>query len=137
MTVLMFITGVFAWTFVKNFRGDKELTNDLIAYLASRRIDDADKQQNNSSRNDASKRSGLPRYPKQVFFVDGAASILDFGNTLAPSGYGLTPRQKDYLALKSDWAAVGDDLQTAITKLEQGLAPDKGKSPSSIGEASA
>jgi len=133
MPVLALVTGVFAWTFIKNFHGDKELTNDLIAYLASRKIDAAEKQQNESS-----KKHNLPRYPKQAsFFVDGVASILDFGGTLNRSGYGLTPRQRDYLALKSDWTAVGNDLRTATTEFEQDLAPDKGNSLSSIGEASA
>lgn len=51
--------------------------------------------------------------------VEGVASILDFGNTLAMSMPGLTARQKDYLALRSDWAAVGDDLQLAVSGFEE------------------
>jgi hypothetical protein len=38
---------------------------------------------------------------------------------------GLTPRQKDYLALKSDWAAVGDDLQAALNTVDKELTQEK------------
>jgi hypothetical protein len=51
-------------------------------------------------------------------FVEGMARVLDFGDTLSEYNQSLTPREADYLALKSDWAAVGEDLWRAFDAIE-------------------
>lgn len=58
-------------------------------------------------------------------FCGGIAGLLDFGNTLSVYNVSPTPRQADYLALKSDWVAVGYDLRRAIKELDA----DKGMRP--------
>lgn len=129
LIALMLITGGFLWAFLKRLRYDKGLAEDFVAYLASREID--------PPKGKRSKANTAPRRLPRVFLIEGAASILDIGNTLGRPGYGLTPRQKDYLALKSDWAAVGDDLQSAVAGFEQTTSRDTVTSQSGIGEKSA
>ena len=103
------------WASVRNIRND-EYVDNFLAYPSRRQ-----RKRNVSRRSGASKSKNEPAAP----FVSGVASILDFGNTMAPYMPGLTPRQKDYLALKSDWAAVGDDLQAAINRIDKELAQDE------------
>jgi hypothetical protein len=43
-------------------------------------------------------------------FWSGWARILDFGDTLTEYNTSVTPAQADFLALKSDWYMVGDDI---------------------------
>ena len=47
-------------------------------------------------------------------FIFGIASILDFGNTLTEYNYANSGDQADYLALRSDWYAIGEDIRTAM-----------------------
>lgn len=49
----------------------------------------------------------------------GVAQIIDFGNTLFVYNESNTPSQADYMATKSDWIAVGEDLRTAVARVEQ------------------
>lgn len=52
-------------------------------------------------------------------FLEGVARILDFGNTLNEYNRSLSPEQADYLAIKSDWHVVGQDLRAAIATVER------------------
>jgi hypothetical protein len=47
--------------------------------------------------------------------IEGAARILDFGNTLTEYNRALTPEQADAMATAADWRAVYDDLRAAYT----------------------
>ena len=129
LAALVIAACAFLWAFLKHLHDDRKLAEDLIAYLVSRQIDKPESKQ--------PKPRDAPHHLRRIFVVEGAASILDFGNTLSRSGLGLTPRQKDYLALKSDWAAVGYDLQTVAQKVEQELVNDMEKPLGRIGEKSA
>lgn len=44
----------------------------------------------------------------------GAARLLDLGGTLSGVFGSPTPQEADALAMWHDWAAVGDDLRSAI-----------------------
>ena len=50
-------------------------------------------------------------------FFEGAGRILDFGDTLTEYNSSPTPEQADYLALLSDWCAVGEDLRRALDRV--------------------
>ena len=54
-------------------------------------------------------------------FLGGAARILDFGNTLQEYNYSMSPRQADYLAMRSDWLMTGQDLRDALHVFEEQL----------------
>lgn len=68
-------------------------------------------------------------------FILGVASILDFGNTLTEYNYAIDGDQADYLALRSDWYAIGQDLRAAIRALGKELAEDatEGQEAQAIG----
>lgn len=51
-------------------------------------------------------------------FWAGTAALMDFGNTLLVYNESRTPGEADYLAMKSDWVAVGNHLRDAIRELE-------------------
>ena len=44
-------------------------------------------------------------------FEEGLARIVDFGGTLNEYNTSLTTGQADYLAMVSDWKAVGDSIR--------------------------
>ncbi|MBI4494715.1 MAG: hypothetical protein HY690_18215 [Chloroflexi bacterium] len=46
-------------------------------------------------------------------FIDGLARLFDFGNTLTVYNTSARPEWADFLALKSDWMAVGNDVRRA------------------------
>ena len=46
-------------------------------------------------------------------FLEGWARVFDVGDTLTEYNRSLTPEQADYLAMRADWMAVGDDLRAA------------------------
>ncbi len=54
-------------------------------------------------------------FARPTFWL-GAASILDFGNTLFFYNDSPNGDVADYLAIKSDWMLVGEDLKEAIAK---------------------
>lgn len=49
-------------------------------------------------------------------FLTGFARVLDLAATFDRYNENLTPEEADSLALQSDWAAVGDDLRTALSE---------------------
>lgn len=57
--------------------------------------------------------------------LEGAARILDFGNTLTEFNTVRSPQQADSIALQSDWYFVGQDLWFAVRKLKHQLAQEK------------
>ena len=59
-------------------------------------------------------------------FLLGMASILDFGNTLTEYNYANDGDQADYLALRSDWYAVGADVKMALQALRKEVAAANG-----------
>jgi hypothetical protein len=59
-------------------------------------------------------------YEVLVPYIQGAASIWDFGNTLRePSLPEALVRRKDALAMRADWEEIGDDMKRAIAIVEQ------------------
>jgi hypothetical protein len=48
--------------------------------------------------------------------VEGMARILDFGNTLTEYNCALSGEQADFLAMRADWAVVGDDIRSAVAQ---------------------
>lgn len=42
------------------------------------------------------------------------ARVLDIGGTLVENDILLPPDQADYLALQSDWQAIGDDMRAVM-----------------------
>lgn len=52
-------------------------------------------------------------------FMEGAARILDFGNTLYQYNYSPTPEDADYVAIDSDWRLVGADVYRALCHYPQ------------------
>lgn len=44
-------------------------------------------------------------------FMQGVGRILDFGHTLSAHNYSPTPNDADFMALYSDWLAIGDDFR--------------------------
>ncbi len=46
-------------------------------------------------------------------FWSGWARIIDLGDTLTEYNQSLSPAQADYLALRSDWLVVGNDIRDA------------------------
>jgi hypothetical protein len=57
-------------------------------------------------------------------FWEGAARILDFGDTLREYNDSPTPEIADEVALTMDWNAVGNDLFTSLNKFyEECLHP--------------
>lgn len=49
-------------------------------------------------------------------FWGGVGELLDFGNTHFRYNESLWPDYANYLAIKGDWLAVGDDIQSAIAQ---------------------
>jgi hypothetical protein len=55
-------------------------------------------------------------------FLEGAASVLDLGDTLTDYNASLSGEQADRIALAMDWQAVGDDMRRAVAAFETELA---------------
>lgn len=47
-------------------------------------------------------------------FIEGVARVIDLGDTLTEYNNSITPEQADWLALRSDWTVVGEDLRRAM-----------------------
>lgn len=47
-------------------------------------------------------------------FLEGLGRLFDFGGTLTEFNYALTEEQAEYLAMRADWQATGDDLRRAM-----------------------
>ena len=52
-------------------------------------------------------------------FLEGLARLLDFGGTLNEYNYSDSPAEADFLAIQSDWEAVGLDMTWAIEEFEE------------------
>jgi len=52
-------------------------------------------------------------------FLKGMASTLDIGSTINMFRYSKSSFEADVKALRSDWAAVGDDIQYAMDVVEK------------------
>jgi hypothetical protein len=52
-------------------------------------------------------------------FVEGMARILDFGNSLFEYNRSETPAQADFNALRSDMAAIAEDMRRAISSQQR------------------
>ena len=51
---------------------------------------------------------------------EGAARILDFGDTLTEFNQSVSPEQADATAMRADWETVGADLRDATSQYETG-----------------
>lgn len=51
-------------------------------------------------------------------FWEGIARAIDLGGTLTQYNRAIDGNQADYLAMKADWMAVGNDLRTAMRTFE-------------------
>jgi hypothetical protein len=52
-------------------------------------------------------------------FLSGLGRVIDIGATMLEYNSSLTPTMADYLALKSDWDTVGEDMNYAIAKFAE------------------
>lgn len=50
----------------------------------------------------------------------GIGNIFNLAGTRPKRGRALSDSQKDYLALKSDWEAIGNDIRTALRQCYEG-----------------
>jgi len=57
-------------------------------------------------------------------FLEGIARIFDVGNTLNEYNSCLTPEQADFLALYSDWRAIGLDYVCALEDAQKEMTAD-------------
>lgn len=48
-------------------------------------------------------------------FLSGVASVLDLGGTLGNPNMSRNTTEADFMALRSDWLAVGNDMREAIS----------------------
>jgi hypothetical protein len=55
-------------------------------------------------------------------FLEGAASVLDLGDTLTDYNSSLNGEQADRIALAMDWQVIGDDMRRAVAAFEAELA---------------
>gem|GEM_PF-2876784 len=58
-------------------------------------------------------------------FLDGMSRVLDMGATLKPPVCPVDPQKADYLALLSDWTAVGNDIRSSLVKFAFEIEEDK------------
>ncbi len=56
-------------------------------------------------------------------FAEGAARILDFGDTLTEYNRSPSPEEADANALRADWNAVINDLALAFKEVEEKISP--------------
>lgn len=54
-------------------------------------------------------------------FISGMARVLDLGCTLNEYNQSLSPDSADYLAINSDWYAVGSDIRSALANYENNI----------------
>ena len=58
-------------------------------------------------------------------FFGGMARLLDFGNTLNVYNGHKSPGKADYFAIKSDFCAVGQDIQSAVSGFGEKMNVEK------------
>jgi hypothetical protein len=65
--------------------------------------------------------SKVSQYTSSLFatpsFFSGAARVLDLGGTFDVYDASSSPEEADVRALKSDWCAVGHDMEAAIDQV--------------------
>ena len=52
-------------------------------------------------------------------FFEGYGRAIDMGATLNEYNQNKTPEEADVAAIRSDWQAVGDDIQVAMNKFSE------------------
>ena len=52
-------------------------------------------------------------------FLEGCARAIDIGATLNEYNQNKTSEEADAAAIRSDWQAVGDDIQVAMDKFSE------------------
>ena len=52
-------------------------------------------------------------------FISGMARVLDLGSTLNEYNSLLSPEQADFVAISSDWLAVGSDIASSIAEFKR------------------
>ena len=52
-------------------------------------------------------------------FWSGMGAVLDLGGTMEIFNESASPDEADTLALANDWAAVGNDIRSAMTQAAQ------------------
>jgi len=53
-------------------------------------------------------------------FLEGVARSLDLGNTFTDYNTSRGPSESDFLALRSDWRAIGEDFDSALSDYANG-----------------
>ena len=66
-------------------------------------------------------------------FIEGAARLIDFGGTLNVYNESLTTAEADDASLRSDWMAVGFDINDAIHAYERSTQRSGATAPASRG----
>lgn len=51
-------------------------------------------------------------------FLEGFARVLDVGDTFTTYNTSADAGEADFLALRSDWRAIGEDFDTALAEYE-------------------
>lgn len=51
-------------------------------------------------------------------YLEGFARVLDLGDTFTDYNTSPDAAEADFLALRSDWRAVGEDFDTALAQYE-------------------
>jgi hypothetical protein len=51
-------------------------------------------------------------------FLEGFARVLDIGDTFTTYNTFADAREADFLALRSDWRAIGEDFDNALVEYE-------------------
>jgi len=51
--------------------------------------------------------------------IEGVGSVIDIGATMQRYNESKTEKEADFIALKNDWMAVGEDLGKSIKSYEQ------------------
>ena len=54
-------------------------------------------------------------------FLSGMARVLDLGATLREFNSSLIPEQADAIALRTDWAIIGNDIRGVAATVEREL----------------
>ena len=52
-------------------------------------------------------------------FLTGMARVFDLGGVLTEFHFASSPEEADFLALRSDWEAVGNDIRAGIAAVER------------------
>lgn len=58
-------------------------------------------------------------------WAEGVGRLLDFRQSLSRTNSLPTPELADYAALASDWAAVGEDLRSAMRTFDADSSTDR------------